>query len=67
LPDTPINLNRARKARARDAARKTADANAVRFGRSKSERAAATTEADAFVRRLDGHRRDTSAEGEEPS
>ena len=34
----PINLNQARKARARAAAKKKADENAVRFGRTKAER-----------------------------
>ncbi len=43
MSGTPINLNRARKDRARKAARKTADENAVRFGRTKEERAAEKT------------------------
>ncbi len=34
------NLNQARKARARDAKRAEADANAVKFGRTKAERIA---------------------------
>ena len=36
----PINLNKARKARARAAAKARADENAVKFGRTKAERAA---------------------------
>ena len=34
----PINLNQARKARNRAAAKAKADENAVRFGRTKAER-----------------------------
>ena len=34
----PINLNQARKARNRAEAKAKADANAVRFGRTKAER-----------------------------
>lgn len=34
----PINLNKARKARARLAAKAQADENAVKFGRSKAEK-----------------------------
>ena len=35
---TPINLNKARKDRARSADKARADVNAVRFGRTKAER-----------------------------
>ncbi|WP_342075994.1 DUF4169 family protein [Yoonia sp. SS1-5] len=34
----PVNLNQARKAKDRAAAKARADANAVRFGRTKAER-----------------------------
>ncbi len=34
----PINLNQARKARARTQAKAKADENVIRFGRSKAER-----------------------------
>ncbi|WP_341212323.1 DUF4169 family protein [uncultured Limimaricola sp.] len=54
----PVNLNqfRKRKARAEDKAR--ADANAVKFGRSKAEKTRDAAEADITARRLDGHQRD---------
>lgn len=55
---TPINLNRARKERARTAKRKTAEANAVKFGRTKDEKAAARAEQDRARAKLDGHERD---------
>ena len=55
---TPINLNRARKDRARAAKQKTAKANAVKFGRTKEEKAAARTERDRAKAQLDGHERD---------
>lgn len=53
-----VNLNRARKSRARDAARKTADANALKFGRSKGEKARDRAEAEKSDRNLDGHKRE---------
>ena len=55
---TPINLNKVRKTRQRDADRKQADVNAVIFGQSKAERvlAAARTEQAAHI--LDRHRID---------
>ncbi len=34
----PVNLNQARKARARSEAKAKADENAIRFGRTKAER-----------------------------
>lgn len=53
-----VNLNKARKSRARDAARSQADANAVKFGRSKAEKAKDRAEADKATRDLDGHKRE---------
>ena len=50
-----INLNKARKARARQEAAGTAAANRVRFGRTAAEKAKAKAEADREARRLDGH------------
>lgn len=58
MNDGPINLNRERKSRARDDARKRADANATKHGRTKAARdleAARQTQADT---RLDGHKTD---------
>jgi hypothetical protein len=54
-----VNLNKARKLRAREAAEKLAAGNRVRFGRTKAEKqrdAAATEEAQ---RRLDQLRRES--------
>lgn len=53
-----VNLNKARKARDRDTARKSADANAVKFGRTKTEKTRDRVEADKAGRDLDGHKRE---------
>ena len=53
-----VNLRRARKARARDEARRTADGNAARFGRTRAEREGEAARAEIEARRLDGHRLD---------
>ena len=55
---TPINLNRARKARVRAAKRKAAETNAVKFGRTKAEKAVDQAERDREQAHLDGHERD---------
>ena len=57
-----LNLRRARKARARDEARRTADGNAARFGRTRAEREGEAARAEIEARRLNGHRID----GREP-
>ncbi len=46
----PVNLNQARKARAKQDAKAAAAQNRVRFGRSKAER----SEAQAHARKADG-------------
>ena len=56
MSDAPINLNKARKAKARAAARKTADRNSVAFGRTKAEREWAMSEQQVSRARLDAHR-----------
>ena len=53
-----VNLNKARKSRARAAARSQADANAVKFGRTKHEKLKDRAEADKATRDLDGHKRE---------
>jgi hypothetical protein len=53
-----VNLNKARKAKARDAKRASADANAVKFARSKAEKALQTARAEKAKRDLDGHRQE---------
>ena len=50
-----VNLNRARKDRARETARRQAEENAARFGRSKADRAAEAAKAEKARRDLDGH------------
>ncbi|SMY07560.1 DUF4169 family protein [Flavimaricola marinus] len=50
---TPINLNKARKARDRAADKARADANAVKHGRSKAERVVEAARAEQASRRLD--------------
>lgn len=57
--NTPVNLNKARKARARAEKKARADQNAVSFGRSKSEKTAAKASAEISKRRLDAHKRET--------
>jgi hypothetical protein len=53
-----VSLSKARKSRARQAARKEADANAVKFGRNKAEKARDRAEAKQSASDLDGHRRE---------
>ncbi len=57
-----VNLNKARKARAKVQARATADANALRFGRTKSQREAEEATRDKAARTLDAHRRASNAD-----
>ncbi|MBL4917557.1 DUF4169 family protein [Szabonella alba] len=52
------SLNRVRKERARAQKRAQADANAVKFGRSKAERLRDQAEAAKVRRDLDGARRE---------
>lgn len=54
----PINLNKARKARAKSDAKAKAAENRVRFGRSKTETAAAKLEQARLARRTDGAKRE---------
>ena len=53
-----VNLNKARKNKAHDASRKQADANAVKFGRTKAEKAQERAETAKADRDLDGHKRE---------
>jgi hypothetical protein len=53
-----VNLNRARKAKARTEAQATAAANRIAFGRTKAEKEAARTDAARRERELDGAKRD---------
>lgn len=53
-----INLRSAKKQAARTAARVRGDENAMKFGRTKAERALEKTRAEKATRDLDGHKRD---------
>lgn len=61
-----INLGRVRKQRARDEKRRTADANAARFGRTKAERDLEAARLRAEAAHLDAHRRDPADPAGEP-
>ena len=52
------NLNRFRKQKARDDKRAEADANAVKHGRTKAQKALEDARAEKAARNLDGHRLD---------
>ena len=54
MSETPINLNKVRKARARAEAKTRANTNAVAFGRSKAEKAAEGQVVSRMRRDLDG-------------
>jgi len=54
----PINLNKARKARARAADKTQAAENRVRFGRSKAEKTVSKLEAERARRAHDEAKRD---------
>jgi Domain of unknown function (DUF4169) len=54
-----VNLARVKKQAARTAARKTADANAAKFGRTKAEREVEKARAEKAARDLDAHKRET--------
>ena len=56
---TPINLNKARKAKGRQEARKRADENALKFGRSKAEKQLDQARAAKAQADLDGKKRET--------
>lgn len=53
-----ISLSKQRKARARAASRRKADANSVKFGRSKAVQKAEADDQQRLTRHLDAHRKD---------
>ncbi|KCZ92847.1 DUF4169 family protein [Hyphomonas johnsonii] len=53
---TPINLNKARKAKARAEKTQKASENRAKFGRTKSERQMAEARAEKLARLTEGHR-----------
>ncbi|WP_299967168.1 DUF4169 family protein [uncultured Roseobacter sp.] len=56
---SPINLNKARKERARTRKKAQSEENALRFGRTKAEKEASRSEAEKTARALDAHKRET--------
>ncbi|MAQ46646.1 MAG: hypothetical protein CL813_14100 [Confluentimicrobium sp.] len=62
MADTPINLNRVRKERARSARKAAAERNAVLHGLTKAQKAAARGEAERISKLHDAARRDDSAQ-----
>ena len=54
----PVNLNRFRKTKARADNSTRAEANAVKFGRTKAEKQAQVSQAKAETHRLDQHKRE---------
>lgn len=54
-PASVINLRRARKARARNAAQELAAANRVKYGRTRTEKDAARADNVRALRRHEGH------------
>ncbi|MEM8592503.1 MAG: DUF4169 family protein [Pseudomonadota bacterium] len=57
-----VNLNKARKAREKADAKARADQNAIKFGRTKAEKAEEAAQKAAQITRLDGHKLDNSPE-----
>jgi hypothetical protein len=53
-----VNLNRARKAKARSEAQATAAANRITHGRTKAEKQAAKADTERRARDLDGAKRE---------
>lgn len=58
MSEAPINLNRARKSRARAEGKARADENALRFGRSKAQKEVERAQAEKSAQRLSDHQRD---------
>ena len=54
----PINLNKARKARAKQAATATAAENRAKFGRTKAEKTLETARAEKLRRAIDAAKRE---------
>ena len=56
---TPINLNKARKAKARAEKKARTAENVAKHGRTKAERQAEAAREDQRVKRIDSHKRET--------
>lgn len=63
MSDTPVNLNKVRKARARAENRARADANAVQYGLTKAQKKQAKVETSRIARELDGKALETPTDG----
>lgn len=57
-----VNLNKARKARAKAEAEKKAADNRAKFGMTKAEKTKIADEKSRLARHVDGHKRDEDAE-----
>ena len=57
-----INLRQARKAKARSEKESAAEANRLKFGRSKAEKTLSEAEKKLSARKLDGHKREDGPE-----
>ena len=60
-----VSLNRFRKEKARGEARAKADANAVKFGRTKAEKELEKARAEQTARALDGAKRENDPSGDQ--
>lgn len=58
MSDAPVNLNRFRKEKAREEARRKADANSAKYGRTKAERSLGQARTEKDTARLDAHLRE---------
>jgi hypothetical protein len=58
MQNPPVSLSKVRKARAKSERRAQADANAVKFGRTKAARKLDEANDAATRGQLDGHKRD---------
>ncbi|UWQ06802.1 DUF4169 family protein [Aliiroseovarius crassostreae] len=54
----PVNLNRYRKEKARAEQKARADENAVKFGRTKAQKAVEKADKDRVIRLFDSHKRE---------
>lgn len=57
MTDTPINLRAARKAQMRAKKGAQADENAMKFGRTKAQKALEQAQAEQAAKTLDAHKR----------
>ncbi|WP_017930958.1 DUF4169 family protein [Robiginitomaculum antarcticum] len=57
MSGAPINLNKARKAKAKVDKTVSASANRAKFGRSKAQKVLDKTRAEKAASKMDGHRR----------